>query len=150
MHSWLHRLWRQVLSIGRANGLSSTQEDSTPNSVGRQGEELAAAHLRKMGYTILQRNAKSRFGEIDIVARHDQVLCFVEVKTRSGEGFGPPAAAVTKSKQRQIERASMDFARKHGMLGADCRFDVVAVTLPAEGVPEVEVFEAAFEAGLRV
>lgn len=147
MRSWLHRLWGHVLSFC---GPTTPQDEAGAKSVGRQGEELAAAHLRKTGYIILERNVKSRFGELDIVARHGEVLCFVEVKTRRGEGFGPAVAAVAKAKQRQIERAAIDYARKRGVLDADCRFDVVAVTLPETGQPAVEVFEAAFEASLRL
>ena len=124
-------------------------DDADEPTLGSRGEEIAANHLRRSGYTILQRNVKSRFGEIDIVANHGDVLCFVEVKTRRNESFGDGAMAVTRSKQKQIEKASVDFARKHGLLDADCRFDVVAVTLPPQGEPTIEVFEGAFACSSR-
>ena len=139
-----HRVWAAV-----RRGLSPHDHQDGPPSVGKQGEEAAAACLRQRGYRILQRNAKSRFGEIDIVALDGDVLCFVEVKTRRSAAFGEAAAAVPAAKQRQIERAALDFARKRGMTRADCRFDVVAVSLAAEGQPQVEVFPGAFESKLH-
>ena len=150
MPSWLGTLWRKMRAM--LPGVRGTAHEDAPDapSVGKQGEEIAAAHLRRSGYTILQRNVKSRFGEIDIVASHGDVLCFVEVKTRRSERFGYGATAVGRSKQRQIVKASADFARKHGMLDADCRFDVVAVTLPPQGEPTVEVFEGAFASTSRI
>ena len=84
------------------------------------------------------------------MASHGDVLCFVEVKTRRSENFGDGAMAVGRSKQRQIVKASADFARKHGMLDANCRFDVVAVMLPPQGEPTVEVFEGAFASTSRI
>jgi len=135
----LRKLWRAL--TGRADVKA---QPIGAHEVGDRGEKVAAAWLRRQGYKILQRNVRSRLGEIDIVASHHGVLCFVEVKTRSSDAFGGPAAAVHKAKQRQIQRVALDFAQQRGLTQAECRFDVVAVTLPKQGEPQVELFQGAF------
>ena len=74
---------------------------------GKQGEDLAAAHLADNGYRILQRNYRSVFGEIDIVAEEGDTLVFVEVKSRRSEAYGDAQLAVGPEKQRQISRVVM-------------------------------------------
>jgi putative endonuclease len=95
---------------------------------GREGEDAAAAYLRTRGYRILERNYRCPPGEIDIIAEHAGVLCFVEVKSRSSLAYGSPAEAVNRAKQRHITRAAAYYlqARRQGADVA-CRFDVVAV-----------------------
>ena len=111
---------------------------------GQRWEDLAARRLEAAGYVVRERNYRGRAGEIDIVATHGGVLCFVEVKGRRGTGFGPPAEAVTQAKQRRIARAAQEYLRRR-RLGPStrCRFDVVAV-LDAGGRPEVTIFRDAF------
>lgn len=70
--------------------------------LGRWGENLAADFLARKGYQILARNVRTSYGEIDLIAVRDAVTIFVEVKTRSGEGFGLPEEAVTAQKQRHL------------------------------------------------
>lgn len=70
--------------------------------MGRYGEQIAADFLRKKGYTILACGYRSYAGEIDIIARKEDVVAFVEVKTRKNQGYLPASAAVGKEKQRRI------------------------------------------------
>ncbi|MCX6094421.1 MAG: YraN family protein [Candidatus Bipolaricaulota bacterium] len=92
---------------------------------GRQAENDTCELLRNLGYAIVARNWASRGGELDIVARDGDTLVFVEVKARSGGGFGGPEAAVSHAKQRRIAAAAKAFmARTDADLPA--RFDVVA------------------------
>lgn len=113
-------------------------------SVGRRGEEEAARFLGKRGFAILDRNVRSRLGEIDLVAREGQTLVFVEVKTRR-EGDSPEAS-VTPQKQRRLGRLAQHYLKWKRLGEVRCRFDVVAVTLDAqERVKAIRHLPAAFE-----
>jgi putative endonuclease len=114
-------------------------------SLGIWGEGLAAARLEREGYEILERQYRTRAGEIDIVARDGDCLVFVEVKTREGLEHGSPAEAVTPQKQRRIVAMAADFLARHEVGDLDCRFDVVAVTVTA-GRASVELIRHAFDA----
>ena len=114
-------------------------------SLGKLGEDLACDELRRRGYEILARRYRTRFGEIDIVARHDGVTVFIEVKTRAGQQFGGGAVAVTVWKQRRIAQMAVDFVARRRLHDTPRRFDVVAVDM-MDGRPHVQVFPDAFEA----
>ena len=112
---------------------------------GQAWERLAAKRLEAEGYRILDRNFRARAGEIDFVAEEKGVLCFVEVKGRSGPGFGLPAEAVTLEKQRRIFRAAEEYVRRRRRGPCRrCRFDVVSI-LEADGGTDVVVLRGAFE-----
>ena len=115
--------------------------------VGQRWERLARRRLEAEGYEILEANYRARGGEIDFVARERGVLCFVEVKGRSGPAFGTPAEAVTEEKQRRIVWAAEQYlARQPRRI--ECRFDVVAIAEGVErgGDTRIEILRAAFEA----
>jgi putative endonuclease len=113
--------------------------------LGQAGEAAAAAWLETRGYAILARNARTRFGEIDLVARDGGVVVFVEVKSRSGTAFGHPADAVTGRKQRRLARLAEAYLRREGLDGWPVRFDVVAVHLdPAGTARAIEHMPGAF------
>jgi putative endonuclease len=114
-------------------------------SLGLSGEDLACAELRRRGYVIVERRYRTRFGEIDIVARHGRTWVFVEVKTRAGADFGDGADAVTETKQRRVAQMAVDFVSRRRLHDQPCRFDVVIVSA-GEGVPRVDVYENAFDA----
>src|SRR4030095_15743931 len=121
-------------------------------SLGRLGEELAAAFLEQQGYRIVAtnftlpvgRNLRDVIvtGEIDLIAYDGSVLCFVEVKTRASDWFASPEANIIRRKQRQISRAARAYRRMFGLEGASYRFDVVTVLIDKErsSTPEVELF----------
>lgn len=97
-------------------------------TTGTHYEELAAEYLCAKGFRILCRNFRCRTGEVDIVAEKDGVLVFVEVKFRSGGGFGDPFEAVDLNKQRRICRTALYYCKKHAVsTDCACRFDVIAV-----------------------
>jgi putative endonuclease len=114
--------------------------------LGSRGEELAAAHLQATGYRILERNFRSRGGEVDIVARdRDGTIVFVEVKTRSNLVFGLPQLAVTSRKQRQIAKGALTWlSRNHGH-DQSARFDVIAVLLHDDKNFQLEHIVNAFD-----
>ncbi len=111
---------------------------------GKQGEDLAAAHLAENGYRILERNYRSVFGEIDIVAEEGDTLVFVEVKSRRSEAYGDPQLAVGSKKQRKISRVAMSYLSEKGWNRRPARFDIVAVKLRPSG-NLIELIRNAFE-----
>ena len=94
------------------------------NERGRQGEDCAARFLERKGYRILARNYRTRFGEIDLIAQQGEFLAFVEVKTRTENGWGRPAEAVSAAKQRRILLAAQEYLQ---LVACEWqpRFDVV-------------------------
>ncbi|WP_369371896.1 YraN family protein [Promicromonospora sp. Populi] len=137
------------------------------DGVGRYGERVALRHVEERGWSVLDTNWRGKDGELDIVALDGDVLVVVEVKTRSGVGFGHPAEAVTPRKLARIKRLTGQWltafrdglatARLHeeAMPGSPVpllpdvrtrfgaiRIDVVAVTLPRQGRAVVEHLES--------
>lgn len=115
-------------------------------ALGQQGEQVAAAFLKQQGYTVLERNFKSRGGEVDIVARDRQgCIAFVEVKTRRNLAYGVPQLAVTPRKQHQISKAALIWLAKHRLQNSPARFDVIAVLLLHDAEPAIEHIPNAFD-----
>jgi putative endonuclease len=111
--------------------------------LGRWGENLAAEYLTGKGYVILSRNYRTPYGEIDLVARKEEMTVFVEVKTRSGKGFGLPEEAVTLEKQQHLLEAIQAYWLTQEQEGA-WQVDVIAVLrLPGRQPVEIEHFENA-------
>lgn len=102
---------------------------SDKQTSGAGAEQRAAAFLKNLGFQIVQRNYRSRFGEIDLIAVRKDLMCFVEVKARSDGRFGSGAESVTPDKQRKLIRTAQVYItleRKHRFRP---RFDVVEVDL---------------------
>ncbi|HTZ11868.1 MAG TPA: YraN family protein [Candidatus Margulisiibacteriota bacterium] len=113
-------------------------------NLGRRGEELAVELLKKNGYQIIARNHKSSLGEIDIIAKDKDTLCFIEVKTRRSDKFGSGLEAVSHFKQRQISKVALEFLKEKNLLESRARFDVVAVSCK-DAEPKLELCKDAFE-----
>lgn len=113
---------------------------------GLLGEERAVQALRRSGYHIRSRNYRCRYGELDVVAEEGGAVVFVEVKTRSGGAYGPPALAVTRAKRRRIIRAALHYLMANGLEDRTVRFDVVAVIRSPAGW-RTQLLRGAFEAG---
>ncbi|MFP4036234.1 MAG: YraN family protein [Desulfobacteraceae bacterium] len=111
-------------------------------ALGRSGEDLAVARLQALGYRIIERNYRSRLGEIDLVARDGGRLVFVEIKTRLGPAE-EAKAAVDRNKQRRLRRLALSYMKEKGCPEAPCRFDVVAVGLASDRA-QVQVIRNAF------
>ena len=112
---------------------------------GRRGEELAVQYLARHGYRIIQQNYRASCGEVDIIAKDKDALVFVEVKTRTGSGFGSPAEAVTYRKRQQISKTALVYLSQHRLLNEPARFDVVSVLLSKGAEPHIELITNAFE-----
>ena len=105
-----------------------SSKNLSKKEIGDKGEELAVRHLKGQGYRILERNfSVHKIGEIDIVARDGEYLCFVEVRLRSRSDFGTPAQTVTPAKQQRIVRAAQCYINNNGLENSYVRFDVVEV-----------------------
>ena len=123
--------------------------------LGWWGETLAAEFLAGKGYKILERNARTPFGEIDIIAcqegnwPYDQgrpaaVTVFVEVKTRATRTFGFPEESITARKRQHMLSAAQSYMQAHPDLGEDWRIDVIAIEVrPSRSSPTIVHFENA-------
>jgi putative endonuclease len=134
--SWARRI------AARLRGLPARPRGS--RGAGYDWERAAEKALAAAGYRILARNFTTRAGEIDFVARENDIVCFVEVKGRSGEGFGAPAEAVTAEKQRRIFRAAQAYLRRLRGRRPTCRFDVVSIAEKEGEEPKIEILRDAF------
>lgn len=137
----MKRLIEQLISIFRGN---ADVEKRAKDRLGDLGERLAKKHLTKNGYEILETGWRWHRFELDIIARKDKVIAFVEVKTRTSDRFGLPQEAVTAKKQKRIIASARAYAAIKHLNEYLLRFDIIAVTIPAEGETEVTHIENAF------
>lgn len=98
-------------------------------NIAKIGEKLAVEHLKTQGYQILAENYRFQRGEIDIIAKHEERIVFVEVKTRRSLKYGLPQSAVNEQKQRQISKIALAYLQEHNLIDTSCRFDVIAIQL---------------------
>jgi len=115
-------------------------------SIGQHGEDRASAFLSSLGYQILERNVRSRYGELDIVALDKDVVVFVEVKTRVSDACGGGVEALHPFKQRQIVRLAQAYIARREWEDRSARFDVVSIGYNERGEEEIELIENAFDA----
>ncbi len=108
------------------------------NEIGAHGEQLAVEHLQRLGLRIVARNWRCRYGELDVIAAEGaDTLVFVEVKTRTGDGFGGVAEAVTPQKVRRIRRLAGLWLAGQESGWSQIRIDVIGVRLGRCRTPEV-------------
>lgn len=118
----------------------------TTKSRGDWGEAQVADYLRERGCTIVASQYRCRFGEIDLIARDGETLCFVEVKLRKRTDFGLPREFVTASKQRKLRLTASWYLSTHDP-DVPCRLDVAEVypdETNASAPPRIEYIENAF------
>ena len=111
--------------------------------LGRSGEDRAATHLAKIGYRVLERNYRTKMGEIDLIALDRDMVVFVEVKTRTSDAYGAPELAVDVRKQRRMVKAALTWLKQKKLHQMACRFDVVAISGGDDA--QIEVIRDAFE-----
>lgn len=114
------------------------------SNLGVYGESLASSILNDKGYEIVDRNYRYGHGEIDIIAVKDDILVFIEVKTRRNTQFGEPEEAITYSKQKQLRKIANAYLYEKNITDMDCRFDVVAILLEEGATPLINHIENAF------
>ena len=142
------RLTRLVVrALDRAARIFPAKNQQAEHLItGARGEEEAYFHLRRLGYTIVARNYRSpgHRGEIDLVGWDGDVLCFIEVKTRTSREVKPAEAAVDRDKQRDLVAVARSYLRRHGTCQSH-RFDIVSIYFDKDTVPaEITLFKNAF------
>jgi putative endonuclease len=130
MPDWLKKLF----SLGQPD-----------DPLGQRGENLAAKHLRTLGFKIIERNFRCEVGEIDIVARDGKTLVFVEVKTRAYDD-PMPEEQVNTEKRHQLTKAAKLYLARYGNIPPPARFDVVGIVWPAGREAQIRHTPNAFEA----
>ncbi len=111
--------------------------------LGALGEDIATSFFKDRGYDILERNYRVPVGEIDLICKKGDLIVFVEVKTRSTNGFGGIKEAITPWKIERIKKAAMWYIMKEGEMGYDYRFDCVFIVKDGDRV-DIEHIAAAF------
>ena len=111
--------------------------------IGLKGEKAACVFLKKNGYKILTRNYKKSFGEIDIIAKKDENISFIEVKTRISTEFGLPCQAVTKSKKNRIIKTAKAYIVEKS-LDENYSFDIIEIYHNGTKILNVEHIKNAF------
>jgi putative endonuclease len=112
--------------------------------IGKIGEDIAVKFLSEKGFEIIERNYHYGHGEIDIVAKDNNFLVFVEVKTRLNLELGEPEYAVNQKKIKQIKKMAELYLFDKEIEEADCRFDVIAILLDDKENPKITHYENAF------
>jgi putative endonuclease len=110
-------------------------KSSRRQSLGHLGESLAAAFLEKKGYTILERNWRTPYGEIDLITLLNDVIAFVEVKTRASSSLGPPEISITPRKEEHMRCAAEYYIQQHPEMIYDWRIDAVTIQLHVDNTP---------------
>lgn len=111
---------------------------------GRRGERIACRHLMRQGFDVLTRRFQGRFGEIDIIAFHEGMLVFIEVKTRASREYGDPWEFVDWEKQQRFRRTAEEFIARYDLGRYSYRFDIVAVVAAGTSVQQISHFPNAF------
>ncbi len=113
-------------------------------ALGRRGEDLAHRYLRSAGFTVIARNYRPNAGEaeVDIVARDNDIVVFVEVKSRLSTEFGSPERAIDHEKQKRIVRAARSYTTRAGLAWNQVRFDTISIvfTKPPSIVHQQDAF----------
>ncbi|MFC1997279.1 YraN family protein [Chloroflexota bacterium] len=117
---------------------------SSRQALGYWGETIAAEYLVNKGYLVIERNLRTSYGEIDLIAKDGKFLVFVEVKTRATDAFGPPEASITRQKKEHLIASARTFLQTFSNSDTNWRIDVIAIRkLKSESTPEIIHFENA-------
>ncbi len=114
-------------------------------SLGARGESLARQYLIDQGYEIVASNWSTRYGEIDIIARSNGVIVFVEVKTRQDRDTESAFAGISRAKHERLVKAAYQYLHEHGLDDARWRMDAIGIALRGRGQPVIDHVEDAFD-----
>ena len=114
--------------------------------LGIEGETMACVELERLGYAIIERRYRTRFGEIDVIANDRGTVVFIEVKTKTDSSFSDPAESVTRQKQRRLVSMAEQYAACRRLDRTPCRFDVVAVDVSVTPA-KITLYRDAFRPG---
>lgn len=123
----------------------ATSAKSNNKVTGNKGEDIAVASLEKDGYTIVTRNYRKRYGEIDIIAQKNNVLYFAEVKTRKSSEYGNPLESVTPVKQRKIYQVAETYLQENpACQKMEIGFLAIGILFQPDGEYHIEIVEDYF------
>ncbi|MFW0790233.1 YraN family protein [Gordonia sp. CPCC 205333] len=131
-------------------GSSQRPKPNRRGQIGQLGEEIAAAQCKELGWTVLERNWRNRYGELDIIAADGAGLIVVEVKTRSTDKFGDAAQAVTAAKLSRMRKLTRMWLAAQDRHWTSIRFDVIAVQLNLSAPPDGHPVEIRHHRGVYV
>ncbi|MCD4674114.1 MAG: YraN family protein [Anaerolineaceae bacterium] len=112
-------------------------------SIGRRGEDIAAKYLAERGCSLLERNVRTAYGEIDLIVQRKEALIFVEVKTRTSRAYGYPETAITEAKMTHMVQCAEDYMQNHPEFVLPWQLDVISVELEGDDEYKVTWFENA-------
>ena len=115
-------------------------------TLGERGEMIAWGHLREKGYTLLEKNYRCALGEMDVIARKNGRLVFVEIKTRSSDRFGLPEEAVHSVKQKKLLKLAQWYLKEKKATEKPVAFAVLGILWEEGKEPEIRLIEQAFSA----
>jgi ribonuclease HII len=145
----IHRLSYAPVRLVASNKqarLTSRSAHRTAAQVGRQGEQLAAAHLEELGWVVCEMNYRCAAGEMDIIALDGRCLAFVEVRTRRGRSHGLPVESITSAKKKRLIEVAETYLQEHSSQPLDWRIDVVSILMSGGGrVQQMELLRNAVE-----
>lgn len=122
-------------TTGRGAQAGSTRVLRATQVLGEWGEQQAARHIGDLGWTVLDRNWRCPVGELDLVAREpDGTIVFIEVKTRSGRGFGDPLEAVTWAKVRKLQELALWWLKEQNRPARKVRIDAIGLVRDPDGI----------------
>lgn len=110
--------------------------------LGKEGEDIACNFLKNKGYKIIEKNFRSKFGEIDIIAKDGNTLVFIEVKSKEGIKFGSPQEAVNRKKLEKIKKCINYFLHIKHLENSSIRLEVVAIQTDNYQVKKIELINA--------
>jgi putative endonuclease len=113
-------------------------------NLGKQGENLALHIIRRLGYKLIEKNYRCPLGEIDLIAKDEDCLVFIEIKTRRNQPVGSAKEAVDERKIRQISKVALAYMQANNCCDTKSRFDVIAISITGDK-EEIEVIQDAFE-----
>lgn len=129
--------------LNKITGLLVTKPNTTDKkAVGTAGEKSACKFIKKEGYRVIEKNYRTKYGEIEIIGIEGDTLCFAEVKSRSRSDYGTPEQFVTKHKQKRLWKTASIYIEEKKPESENFRFDVVAVDLENS---KTEIFKNAFQ-----
>ena len=135
--------------------MARSRRERSPTASGRRtvrqrrgqiAEGLARALLERSGYEVIAANVRFRVGELDLIAREGQVLCFVEVRSTTTDQFGPAIASITDRKRRHLIRAAQWYLMRLREQPVATRFDVVTIDWREDRAAAIELIRGAFTA----
>jgi len=128
-----------------SKGASNMPEKDKRHQLGKDSEQLAVDYLKKLGYTIIQRNYRIQGGEIDIIAKEKNTIVFIEVKSRSNTRYGHAIQSLTRQQQKRLSKTALTYLYQHKMHNQSARFDMIAIQKNQYMKTDIRLIRNAFE-----